>query len=230
LNNLFFDFDPYRNQNGLVPYTNPPGGTTQNDICFTAYYLAAVLDNQDLPEEEKQRLKTAVEKHIDPDGRTRRKPGDNELESNDNLCGWGFLSLHLDRSWAKRILSYFRSNGWYWGDSHDQRSWLGRHRALEAHFQVVAGEKPDFFTQAFWVLATLYSCTRPKSDQDNFSLSFLMVRTVQDAVKMKFAPPGLMIGASLVWNLVWKLREMTLKQNLSNYGWANSPHVKWLKS
>lgn len=235
---LLDDFKPYINQNGMVPFTNPPGGTTQNCTLFTAYYLCAINDNMvsdDLVDHdltaEIMRLVDAYSKHIDATGMPRRKPGDDELESNDNLIGIGYASYTLSPSFARLILAYFRSTGWYWGGLDSPKAYLGRHRAVEAHLQLAGQiEKPDFFTQIPWLISVLISCFKSKNDQDNFSLSYLMTRLVSDAYRDGCDVPFLMLFGALTWKMVWKFRGMTMKQNLINYGWAGSPHVRWLRS
>jgi hypothetical protein len=225
---IIADFVPHRNAYGLMW---PEGKISQNDVCGTAYYVIALLKNlKFIPDEEQQRLTKALNQYIKPDGLTLRTPVSLELESNDNLVAWGLLSSVLHPGWATLILGFGRRNGWIYPDTHGGigRRWLGRHRALEAHFMIASRlEKPDFITQGFWILSVLHSCFRPKTDQDNYSLSKSLCFTAQHAALMGHCPLP-MLAASLLWELVWKVRGVTLATNLESYGWKDTPWVKWL--
>jgi hypothetical protein len=220
------EFEPHINENGMVPY-GPPHTVTQNDTLFSAYYLLAVENALGtVPEKEKVRLRAAYEKHILEDGLTKRTPTSTELESHDNLTGWGLAAVMLDRrDWAKRILSYARNNGWIYPDpdeKDEKRRWLGRHRVLEPHLMMAAGEKPDYLMQLVWVGTVLSAL---KGIGDSYSLTYVLVETA-----LKSNPPLTIQIAAEVWLLAQRARNLNLGENLDKYyGWGGSPHVKYLK-
>lgn len=219
------DFLPYVNQYGMVPYSSETIPTvTQNDTLFTCYYMMA-LENSlgGIPILEAQRLTKAYDAHILEDGLTLRTPHSHELESHDNLTAWGLVSLYLYKDYAKRILAFARRNAWIWpGDDHIGRAFLGRHRVLEPHLMLCAGETPDFLMQAVWCGTVLTSLT---AKGDGYSLCAVLVRAVE---KVPTAPLSMRIVAG-IWVATQKARKLTLGENLAKYyGWEKSPHAKYL--
>lgn len=219
------EFAPFVNQYGMVPYSTGPIPTvTQNDTLFTCYYMMA-LENSlgGIPVLEAQRLSKAYDAHILEDGLTLRTPSSHELESHDNLTAWGLVSMYLYKDYAARILSYARKNAWIWpGDDHIGRAYLGRHKVLEPHLMVCAGESPDFLLQAVWCGVILTSLT---AKGDGYSLCALLVKAVEKGYRV---PLSMRIAAS-IWVATQKARKLTLGENLAQYyGWEGSPHAKYL--
>lgn len=229
------DFKSSINPHGLI---TPRGGVTQNDILFSAYYLCCLMrELGHIPTDELARLTLCIDKYIrltpPKIGLTCRFPGSNEIESNDNLIGWAYTAIIVDKKYAEAILRYARKTGWQWegeasweGKYPDSLArWNGRHKNTEAFLTLAAGETPDLFLQIAWALLALIHCFFvSKMNQDAFSLNFLMC----DGVKRVDAPPIMRIAAGL-WFVVWGFRGHTMNHNLINYGWGDTPYVLWFK-
>lgn len=219
-------FRPYINQNGMIPY---PQTVSQNDTVFTAYAIMAIIDELGhLPFLWKKNLSEAYAKHLRADGATLRTPTSTELDSNDNLTGWAIASFYLDKpEFAQKILAYARANGWVWpGEEPMLKRYLGRHRAVEAHLMLAAGEKPDFIVQFFWGIAVVLSMFSKTEDADAYSLSYCLVRLVHD----KPEAPVPMVILGWVWKAVMAVRHRSMSENLGRfYGWGGSPHAEFIK-
>lgn len=222
-------FKPFINKWGMLPFSNSPPSISDNDVLFTAYAIMAIEDACGIDtfiEWTGSNLKKSYEAYLRSDGATLRTPDRTDLDSNDNLIGWGVAAYFLKRPvFAESILSYARHNAWIWpGDEPITNRWLGRHRATEAHLQLAAGETPDFVTQVFWCIAVVVSYFS-KNDADAFSLSYCMVRLARAASKT----PVMMNLVGWGWIQIQKARGMTMKKNLEEvYGWPGSPHAKYI--
>lgn len=225
--NVLEDFKPFINENGMVPYGTPPPTVSQNDTLFTAYYMMA-LENAlgSVPEHERLRLIDAYDKHIQADGLTVRTPVSTELESHDNLTGWGVAAVILKKpEYAQKILSFARYHGWIWPETgtDEGRRYLGRHRVVEPHLQLAAGEIPDFLMQAVWCFVVLTSLN---GKGDSYSLPHCLVYVAE---KCEQTPKWMkLVGA--FWKM-WQtqVRFLSFGENLAKfYGWGGSPHVRYL--
>lgn len=219
------DFKPYVNKYGMVPYTNPPGITCQNDTLFTTYYLMAVLDHVGaIDEEEKVRLRRAFFTYQDIDGHTVRFPGSTEVESNDNIIGIGLAAIYIDCSLLADCLLNFANRNFWFFPGHDAwyKRWLGRYPGTKAHLELCAGRRVGILSSIFWAL-TVYIAANRKYEPDNYSLTYCLCEAVR--LKWKKAP-WLMRKMVGYWEK--KRPQISMKQNLINYGWADSPHVKYM--
>jgi hypothetical protein len=225
------DFIPLRNECGAVTDT---GKVSQNDVLFSAIYVLALVQNLDeIPEDELDRLRLALERYIRPDGFTRRTPVSDELESNDNEVGWGLLSAVLRPAWAANLLAALRHNGWLLpptGTATEGQRFSGRFLSTRAHLEIAAQERPDWIEQFFWCLAVVVSMFKSAGDQDNFTESYIMIWTPLYLSKTGVAVPASMVITAYLWKLVWWLRGLTMRQNLVNYGWrVDSPFIRWIR-
>ena len=222
-------FKPFINEYGMIPFCRPAPGVTQNDTLFTAYAMCAIFDELGhIPFVWKKDLITAYDKYMKDDGSTIRFPTSIEVESHDNLTGWGMAAFLLSKpSYAQKILSYARSNAWIWpGPEPEIKRYLGRHRAVEAHLMLAAGEKPDYIVQFFWAIAVVQGMFSSDDDADAYSLVYLFVRLAHAS---PIAPlPMVLLG--WVWKLVQKARKRTMSKNLSaHYAWGNAPHAIFIQ-
>lgn len=235
------EFEPHINQFGAVV---PQARVSQNDPLFTAFYVFCLEDvHGKVPLQEMDRLIVSFDAYLRADGATLRSPESQELDSHDNLIAWSALSQALDPEWAERILKFARANGWQWpGDAHPFRSWLGRHRAVEASLMLAAKETPDFLIQFFWIIGVLSGAFgnnknaggfEGRWDNDAFNHSYTMVRVLLKEFKvssnkrrMQILP---MLATSLAHTIIWKMRGITIKENLTRYGLKDLPWPKWIK-
>ena len=218
------NFLPYVNAYGMVPYTNPPGQSCQNDTLFTVYYMMAVIDQFGaIDAEERSRLIDAFNAYQLVSGVTVRFPGSTEVESNDNIIGIGLASLYLKYSpLAGGLLDFANRNSWYFpGDDKWYKRWLGRYPGTKAHLELCAGRRVGFFSSIFWAL-TVYIAANRDYEADNYSLTECLC----EAIRLRPAP-WLMRKAAEYWDR--KKPKITMRQNLINYGWAQSPHVESMK-
>ena len=224
---LMREYDLYLNPNGM--FTVPAKTIGGNDVLYTAYALCGILDNcLDMPETFKDQLSESLLLYISPDGTTLKNPQSRELESGDNLHGWGLLSFYLSPMFAKLILKYARRNQWQWPGHEDSfKRWIGRHRALEAHLQLATKEEsPDYLMQFFWCIAVLSGCItmHNRSDQDGYALAYCLVRVA------RYSPdaPVSMKCMVHVWDFFRSITKRSMRQSLEDYGWINTPHAKYI--
>jgi hypothetical protein len=95
---------------------------------------------------------------------------------------WGIaLAAHICRNkHASQWLAWGRANYFNFNDQQPDKwrwgSWMGRMPHLICHFQLAAGEKPNLFRIAFWVLALFSSLFKPKRSQDSWVKAWMMCK------------------------------------------------------
>jgi len=229
------EFKPYKNEYGMYPFSTNPPEVTQNDPLFTAYAMMSIVDAcGELPMGFAGELILSYDMYINSTGLTLRSPKSTELDSDDNLTGWGVAAHYLDSAYAKSILNYARKNAWIWPSADKSKTlfqrWLGRFRQTEAHLMLPAGERPGLDLQFFWCLAVLSSALSWRTNADAYSLGYCLVRVALEDDHRVNKTPYLMILFCGIWALCQAIKKMNMSKNLSkNYGWANSPHAKYIK-
>lgn len=226
------EFAPFKNRFGAYPWSPNPPNVSDNDVLYTAFAVMAVSDGGTPTEAMafENELSLSMSAYLTNDCATKRTPENGSLDSGDNLIGWGVIAQKCEPSFADGILRFARKTGWIWpsdeGDGVSKR-WLGRHRAVQAHLMLASKyEQPDFVDQFFWAVAVISSLFAKKTDGDAFNLSYCLVRVALDE---ETTPIGIRI-IGLVWRLGQSMRGMTMRKNLEEvYGWAGSPHAKYIK-
>lgn len=207
------EFLPYKNEHGMIVYSDHPPASGDNDVLQTCYYLLASPPD----EEEKTRLCFWLGDYTRLDFFTKKNPRDDDIESVDNVIAHAYMSVVLDFSHhAAYLLDAARSTGWIWPHGEN----LGRFVTLEPLLELAAKEKPGIIGQVFLALSLVVGLFQ--KGEDTYSLSRLMVEIIKKTDTSKFLK-----RSAQFWEDIQKARGKTMKQNLIRYGWdSNSPFVR----
>jgi hypothetical protein len=100
-----------------------------------------------------------------------------------STAAWMVGSIHV----AKEILNYGKKNVWVynnvrpgtnddWDGSFNASAQMGRYPALICHLYWCAKETPPLWLQIYWAGSVLLASFKPRKDQDNWILSWLMIQ------------------------------------------------------
>lgn len=172
-------------EHGLV---QPDGGTSHNGIRFTAEYVVALVRCDDqIPKEEAKRILTAIKSCQAEPGLYHRFPGAFTLqEGPDDYVGLGLISYYLNTNIADEILAYGKKTLPRYNFNNinpgkfNKSAWLGRQGQLICHLYYGSTQDPPWYLRLWHRLAVLKSAFGEKDDQDNWVLTWMLVKIMPD--------------------------------------------------
>lgn len=217
--------DEFKNNVTVFGTVTDTGNVSDNDPLWTSVYLQMLIedvsknpDTSGVFVSEMVRLSEVLQKYIDENGRTKRRPDSDVLDSPDNLVAWVFLSCNLHREWATRILTFVRRNGGMWpGPESEMKRWLGRFKGITAALQLVAGEQLQYDEQFWLSTAILVSAFQTENTQDNFIQGYLLNSVLNDLDKERPLPIPVKMAVKM-WEGVKQSRCQTMRSVLSSFG------------
>lgn len=167
---------------------------------------------------------------ITPDGSSIRAPGSSDLESTDNLVGFGVMGAFLSKYLLKRIYDYGRGHFWIWPSRNIVkenifRRWLGRQQQVVAHIKYALNIEPMMIQELWWSAAMYLSTKADINDQDAFVLSYLLYRVELRSTKRSWI-------SRLASNYWRKSQEKRNPEGIHRYikGWHPShPALNYIK-
>lgn len=171
------DFNIYKSPSGL--YSNNPGGSSGNDLLFTAESIICLQQAGEWKLEDDNQMEQAVINHCQTiPGLFNRGPGfEQDQEGPDDYVGLGIISEKI----AAQILDYGWFHLWYMKTSNSARWYQPiflRFPALIAHLNWCAGRKPNWFLRLAWAFSVAFG--NKYRDQDSYILNALLCYVAQD--------------------------------------------------
>lgn len=216
------------------------GRTSQNGTLFTAWYILCLIDHFDEDPEagidyldyydsERNRIVKAYSDCIMPDGSTVRFPGCKDLESTDNLVGWGVFGFFLSPANLRRVYGFAEREHWIWPSRNTipealERRWLGRMRQVVAHIKISLNIKTNLLESIWWASSVLSSLFK-RQDFDAYALSYLLCRVEKESRTADL----ITTTARVIWTYVFKLKYKNGIHDVIESHWPNHSIIKYLK-
>lgn len=236
MSNFKSEFNKYFDFFGFM-CDGPHERVSQNGTLFTAWYILALINYFDEDKDfdletfdkERSRIVKAYSECVMDDGSTVRFPGCKDLESTDNLIGWGVFGRFMSPMILHRVYNFAEREDWVWPTRHiipeaRERRLLGRMVQVKAHIKMAIDEKINPLESIVWAYSVLSSLFE-KHNFDAYALSYLMCVVEKASLRSTF----ITTTARLIWSLVFRIKYKNGIHDVMQSHWPNHPVIKHLK-